>query len=63
MEPALARKLYELPPPGQRELYMNIFDRRVELRPGVELRGYAAKTLCDDYIQMDLNNLSPAEDR
>lgn len=49
MEPALVRKLYELPPPGERELYMNIFDRYVELRPQVELRGYAAKTLWDAY--------------
>ena len=47
MEPLLARKLYELPPPGQRELYMNIFDRPIELRPRVEIRGYAAKTLWD----------------
>jgi uncharacterized protein (TIGR03663 family) len=41
MEPALTRRLYEIPPPGQRELYMNLFDQPVELRPGVELRGYA----------------------
>jgi len=41
MEPALTRRLYEIPPPGQRDLYMNLFDRPVELRPGVELRGYA----------------------
>jgi hypothetical protein len=47
MEPLLARKLYELPPPGQRELYMNIFDRPMDLRPRVEIRGYAAKTLWD----------------
>jgi len=49
MEPELIRKLYELPPPGERELYMNIFERYVELRPQVELRGYAAKTLWDAY--------------
>jgi uncharacterized protein (TIGR03663 family) len=48
MEPALIRKLYELPPPGQRELYMSIFDRYVELRPQVELRGYASKWLWDE---------------
>jgi len=41
MEPALTHRLYEVPPPGQRDLYMNLFDRPVELRPGVELRGYA----------------------
>jgi uncharacterized protein (TIGR03663 family) len=47
MEPALARKLYDLPPPGERELYVSIFDRPVELRPRVELRGYAALSLWD----------------
>ena len=41
MEPALTHRLYEVPPPGQRELYMNLFEGPVELRPGVELRGYA----------------------
>ena len=48
MEEALARRLYELPPPGQRELYVNIFDREIDLRPQVEVRGYAAKALWDD---------------
>jgi len=40
MEPALAHELYEVPPPGSRELYLSLFDRIIELRPGVELRGY-----------------------
>jgi hypothetical protein len=48
MEPALLRKLYDLPPPGQREMYVNMFDRYVELRPRVEVRGYVAKSLWDD---------------
>jgi uncharacterized protein (TIGR03663 family) len=55
MEPALVRKLYELPPPGQREMYVSIFDRYVELRPQVELRGYAAKSLWDEYQRLDTN--------
>jgi len=46
-EPALVKRLYETPPPGQRELYVNLFDRPVELRPGVEVRGFAAKSLWD----------------
>jgi hypothetical protein len=58
MEPALVRKLYELPPPGQRELYMNIFERPVELRPQVEIRGYAAKSLWDEYRQWQATNSS-----
>jgi uncharacterized protein (TIGR03663 family) len=49
MEPALVRRLYDLPPPGERELYVGIFEKPVELRPQVELRGYAAKTLWDDF--------------
>jgi hypothetical protein len=40
-------KLYEWRRPGERELYVPIFDHRVELRPGVEVRGYAAKSLWD----------------
>jgi uncharacterized protein (TIGR03663 family) len=47
METALVQRLYEVPPPGQREMYVSIFDRYVELRPQVELRGYAAKSLWD----------------
>jgi uncharacterized protein (TIGR03663 family) len=50
MESALVRKLYDLPPPGARELYMSIFEKPVELRPQVELRGYAAKSLWDDWL-------------
>jgi uncharacterized protein (TIGR03663 family) len=48
MEPALLHKLYDLPPPGQREMYVDMFDRYVELRPRVEVRGYVAKSLWDD---------------
>jgi predicted membrane-bound mannosyltransferase len=49
MEEALVRKLYDLPPPGERELYVGIFERAVELRPRVELRGYAARTLWEEF--------------
>ena len=52
LEEALMRKLYELPPPGQKELYMHLFDEngretKMELRPGVEIRGFVAKSLWD----------------
>ncbi len=64
MEPLLARKLYELPPPGQRELYMSIFDRQIELRPRVEIRGYAVKTLWDNYLRrLSLSSPSRSPDR
>ena len=45
MEPALAHELYEVPPPGSRNLYRSIFDRYMELRPQVELRGYIRASL------------------
>ena len=50
MEPAIVRKLYEWRPPGQRELYVPIFDGTIELRPQVEVRGYAAKSLWDGAV-------------
>ena len=54
LEEALMRKLYELPPPGQKELYMHLFDlggreSKIELRPGVEIRGFVAKSLWDRF--------------
>jgi hypothetical protein len=52
LEPALIRQLYDLPPPGKRELYVSIFERPVALRPGVELRGYAQSGLFDDYRRL-----------
>jgi hypothetical protein len=55
MEAALARKFYDLPPPGLREMYMNMFRLLVELRPQVELRGYVAKSLWDNYRQLEEN--------
>lgn len=48
MELALLHRIYEVPPPGQREMYVNMFDRYVELRPSVEVRGYVAKSLWDE---------------
>jgi uncharacterized protein (TIGR03663 family) len=52
MEPALLHRIYEVPPPGQREMYVNLFDRYVELRPRVEVRGYVAKSLWDSLREM-----------
>ena len=54
LEEALMRKLFELPPPGQKELYLHLFDEngreiKMELRPEVEIRGFVAKSLWDRY--------------
>lgn len=43
LEAELAHRLYEVPPPGQRELFLELL--RAKLRPGIELRGYYAARL------------------
>ncbi len=64
MEDDLMRKLYELPPPGQRELYMHLFynvdDGAVdimELRPSVELVGFVSRSLFEKHLQNDTKEL------
>jgi uncharacterized protein (TIGR03663 family) len=49
LENDLVNKLYLQPEPGQRPLYLPLFDSYMELRPGVELRGYIRKDLWDKY--------------
>ncbi len=51
VESALLKKLYELPPPGKKNLYVPLFDSYTELRPGVELRGFVTKDLWDRLLQ------------
>jgi len=50
VEPEL-REYFYLPPPGQKNLYVPLFDTYIELRPRVELRGYVTKDLLDSYEQ------------
>ncbi len=40
VEADLMERLYDAPPPGERPLYIPLFDRPMFLRPGKELRGY-----------------------
>jgi predicted membrane-bound mannosyltransferase len=42
LEPKLTEWLYERRPPGERSLYMRVFEKPVFLRPGVEVRVYCA---------------------
>jgi len=42
-------KLYEIPPPGEKNLYVPLFDTYMEIRPLVEIRGYVIKELWDRY--------------
>ncbi len=46
-EPALLRLLYDIPPPGKRDLYLPLWREYAELRPGREIRGYIRKDLYD----------------
>ena len=47
VEPELMKKLYQQPPPGQRNLYLPLTESYLELRPGVEIRSYIIKELWD----------------
>ncbi|MBN2029987.1 TIGR03663 family protein [bacterium] len=51
VESDLVKKLYQLPPPGQKSLYLPLFDAYTELRPMVEIRGYIKKELWDLYMR------------
>jgi len=52
-DPALERKLYELPPPGERYLYINLFNEDLELRPGIKVNLYLRKDYFDRYVQSE----------
>lgn len=47
LEPQVLRMMFENPPPGQKEIYMPMFDEYVEIRPGVPINGYVVKHLWD----------------
>jgi hypothetical protein len=51
VESELLKKLYEWPPPGEKNLYVPLFKSPTELRPSVEIRGYVTKELMDLYRQ------------
>jgi len=50
-EQDILHKLYFIPPPGEKNLYLPLFDSYREIRPLVELRGYVIKELWDRYQQ------------
>lgn len=53
-EEALLKRLYETPAPGERPLYVPLFDRPMLLRPGCEIRGV---------VTLDLSNRLPEVSR
>jgi hypothetical protein len=56
----LREKLYNIPPTGQINLYVPVFDRYLELRPSIELRGYATKDLWDRFQEHQGQSPPPA---
>ncbi len=40
LEPDILKLIYEVPPPGKRDLYVPLFDRDMYLRPNVKLLGF-----------------------
>ena len=52
----LMHKLYELPPPGQRHLYVPLFEFSTELRPQVKLIPLIKKDLWDKLQQRNQND-------
>ena len=47
LEQQIIKKLYELPPPGQKNLYVPLFDKNIWLRPQTELISFIPKDLWD----------------
>jgi uncharacterized protein (TIGR03663 family) len=48
LEQGILQKIYTVPPPGQRNLYVPLFSDYMELRPHVELRGYVQHALWEE---------------
>ncbi|MBN1464556.1 TIGR03663 family protein [candidate division KSB1 bacterium] len=51
LESDLLKKLYEIPPPGQRYMYIPHFQRGVRLRCGVEMDLYVRKDVWDEWYR------------
>ena len=45
VEDDLLVKLYDLPPPGRKNLYVPLFEKYRELRPGIEIRGFVTSEI------------------
>jgi len=55
VQPALMKKLSVFSPPGKRNPYVSLFDRYIELRPQIELRGYVLW----DHFQQQMQSIQP----
>ncbi len=52
VEDRLITKLYEIPPPGKRNMYIPFFEHGVDLRLAVELDMYVVKSLYDQWWRL-----------
>jgi uncharacterized protein (TIGR03663 family) len=52
----LIGRLFDISPAGQKNLYVSLFDKDIELRPQVELRGYVTKDLWDQWQSSKSDN-------
>ncbi len=59
VEQDMINKLYSVPPPGKRDMYLPLFDEYVQLRPAVEIRGLIKKDTLDKF--QALENAANAE--
>jgi len=50
LENSLIEKLYTLPPAGTVNLYLPLFDKTINIRPGKEICGYIRKDYFDNYF-------------
>lgn len=50
-EDEIILKLFTIPPPGEKNLYIPIFDEYLDIRPNVEIRGYVQKDFYDFYLR------------
>ena len=49
LQDQLIGRLFDIAPPGRKNLYVPLFDKYIELRPQIELRGYITKDLWDQW--------------
>ncbi len=53
VEQDMINKLYSVPPPGRRDMYLPLFDEYVQLRPAVEIRGLIKKDTLDKFQALE----------
>ncbi|MCP5062669.1 MAG: TIGR03663 family protein, partial [Ignavibacteriae bacterium] len=51
-EEEIIEKLFSIPPPGKKNLYVPLFDEYFSLRPNIEIRGYVQKDYYDLYLRL-----------